>query len=131
MSEGKPVDKQKDCRAAVWPAAVLVIAVALYPVSFGPAVWLVARGSLYPSTVNRVYWPVLWCAVHGPEPVSQTISFWGSLGVSHDDPVELSVERDDGAELMVFLWNTNLRSVLPKLFRSKSRPATTRYGGVI
>ncbi len=117
---------------AFYTTAVLVVALLLAPVSFGPAVWLTARGCFQRSTIERLYRPVLWIYVYGPDSAGHAINFWGSLGVSSDDAVELGLEREDGAIIQLYFWNEDDRSVIPKLFKFKSRPASKqRYGGVI
>jgi len=67
--------------AIVVATIVLVAAVLLYPVSFGPAVWLTARGHVQKSTVESVYWPMIWAAGHGPSPLRRAALWWGSIGV--------------------------------------------------
>ena len=117
--------------AALW-TALLLVAVALYPGSFGPAVWLTARGCFHTSTIEQLYWPILWSAVYGPDPVWRATMFWGSLCVSPDDAVTLKVEGEYGAFIPVPFWNADEKSIFPRLLRFKSRSTSRpQSGGVI
>lgn len=124
--------KSRKAGVALCVTVFMVAALLLFPVSFGPAVWFTARGCFHRATIERLYWPVLWSAVYGPDLVSDAVHFWGSLGVSSEDAMILQLERENGALIELPFRNENDRSIIPKLFRFKSRTASKpRYGGVI
>ena len=58
----------------------LVAAVPLFPVSFGPAVWLTARAHVQKSTVGKVYWPIIWAAGRVPASLRKATVWWDSIG---------------------------------------------------
>jgi hypothetical protein len=78
---------------AFWATAVLVV-VLLYPISFGPACWLTARGYVRESTVNSFYWPVLWSAAQAT-PLENAVVWWGSLWVPDGELFNLMIETDE------------------------------------
>ena len=117
---------------AFWTTVILVTVVFVIPVSFGPAVWLTAGGHFHKSTVERVYWPILWASVYGPDPVWRVTSCWGSLGVSPDDAIVLEVESETGARIQVPFGNSEKWSFITKSLKFKSRRASrARRGGTI
>jgi len=81
--------------AAFW-ATVVVVALLLYPISFGPACWMVERGFLPVHRTSMVYRPVLWVAVRGkPEAVRRALIWYGGLATHPPlDPVlwQMAVE---------------------------------------
>jgi hypothetical protein len=71
--------EQKKPGMAFW-ATVVVVVVLVYPASFGPACWLVERGTLPISGTATVYRPVLWMAICGkPDAARRAVLWYGSL----------------------------------------------------
>jgi hypothetical protein len=93
------VTARKQPGTAFWATVAVALALVAYPLSFGPAVWLTARRYFRPSTVQSVYWPVLWPAAHVPA-LEKAVVWWGSLGVPSGKWVYLEIETDEA--LVVF-----------------------------
>lgn len=87
--------------AALWLTVALVVVLVAYPLSFGPAVWLTARGYFSESKVNSFYWPVLWSASQAP-PLENAVDWWGSLGVPDGELVTLYIETDEADVVFQF-----------------------------
>jgi len=85
--------------AFLWLTLALVAALLLFPVSFGPAVWGATRGYLDRRSVEKIYRPIFWAGVHGPEPVKAGIHWWGGLGIVPGKAVLFLVPSPDGG------WN--------------------------
>jgi hypothetical protein len=72
---------------------IMVAAVALlvYLLSFGPAMWLVDRRVLpawSKSAVSVVYYPVFWTSMVGPRPVRELVRWYAELGAKRlADPI--------------------------------------------
>src|SRR5262249_46227284 len=58
MTERKP-------GVAFLVTVVVLAAVPLYPLSFGPSVWLASRGHVDGNVIERAFRPILWAAVRG------------------------------------------------------------------
>ena len=93
----------------------LAATVLLYPVSFGPAVWLSARGSVDTATLETIYFPIIWAAVHGPASFQNATEWWGSFGVPAGKAVVLSFGESppdpDGSVclgLNILIFNRNV-----------------------
>lgn len=67
--------------AAAWATGILVATCLLYGVSFGPAVWLSARGYVNREIVEYAYRPLLWECNNGREPVATALHWWASFGI--------------------------------------------------
>src|SRR5262249_52867833 len=95
MNERKP-------GVAFFATLFLVASVLLYPVTFGVAVWLTARGFIERTTVESVYRPLLWIGIRSPAPVWTAIHWWGEVGVPAGDGVELlvSTPQDDAVWIL-------------------------------
>jgi hypothetical protein len=63
------------------PATVIVVAaLALYPISFGPACWIVDYGELHQwGSLREAYWPIHQMAWRLPA-IRNVASWWGDLG---------------------------------------------------
>jgi hypothetical protein len=85
---------------AFW-ATVVVTLVLLYVASFGPAIWLTARGYFRDSAVQSVYMPVLWSAAQA-ESLENVVTWWGSLGVPDGKAVNMMFETDDALSVFQF-----------------------------
>ena len=80
----------------------IVIAVVLlvgYPLSFGPACWVMANAG-YSSTeaFGVCYWPIGWCAEHGPSTVRDLVKGYATIGLPPAARIELPTNssRDCG-----------------------------------
>jgi hypothetical protein len=85
---------------AFWATVAVVVALLAYPLSFGPACWLVAQKIAEPkrvvtcATTPTVYMPVGWVWMNGPVWLSRAIYHYGRLGMPKESvallPVDLS-----------------------------------------
>jgi hypothetical protein len=78
----------KRSRAAFWATVAMVVLLVAYPLSFGPACWIVSRR---PGAVNfrwlpDSYWPIGWCAKRS-DPVRNAIWRFGQLGMKDDSDI--------------------------------------------
>jgi hypothetical protein len=48
---------------AFWATVVVVVVLLAYPISFGPACWLVEGNQAGERMVPRLYYPILWIAL--------------------------------------------------------------------
>jgi len=77
--------------AGFWITVALVVVLAGYPLSFGPACWWISTpapmdigySAIQYNTVSRFYWPIGWLAKHGPNPVGRFILWYATLRVEH------------------------------------------------
>jgi hypothetical protein len=88
QTKGKP-------GAAFFVTLFLLASVLLYPVTFGIAVWLSARGFVERTTVQTVYQPLLQAAVRGPGPVQTAIAWWGEIGIPRGERVSFLIITPD------------------------------------
>jgi len=95
-------DKQRTPGAAFYVAVFLVASVLLYPVTFGVAVWMAARGFVERTTVQTAYRPLLWLGVRSPELVWKVIYWWGEFGIPSGRGVKLSVPTPEDDEVGVW-----------------------------
>jgi hypothetical protein len=87
-----PPDEKSPLRSC---ATVAAVALLVYLLSFGPAMWLVDR-KILPAwttpTVSFVYYPVFWTSMVGPRPVREAVRWYAELGAKRrpdnliDDP---------------------------------------------
>ena len=87
-----PPDKKSPIRFCATSAAIALL---VYVLSFGPAMWLVER-KLLPAwtkqTVSYVYYPIFWASMVGPRPVREAVRWYAELGAKRradnliDDP---------------------------------------------
>jgi hypothetical protein len=76
-------------------ATSAIVALLLYAVSFGPAIWLVDR-KVVPTwttqTISVLYYPIFWVSMAGPRPVREAVRWYAELGAKRkpeyliDDP---------------------------------------------
>ena len=100
-----------------WIIAGLVGLLAGYPLSFGPAIWLTARGYVNESTVQPVYLPFM-LATEEPEWLESAVTWWGSLGVQDDKAVTFFYQTDEADHVFQY---TRTGEGIP--LGSVSRPA--------
>lgn len=63
----------------LWVAAGMVAALVLYPLSFGPVVWLASREMLPNWTVRIImffYYPINWVVRILPQPIVDAIDWY-------------------------------------------------------
>jgi hypothetical protein len=70
---------RKKPSVAFW-ATVVVVVVLVYPLSFGPAVWLVEAGKLPRGSVYCVYGPLVDLAIYEKHPIAQGLVWWAAPG---------------------------------------------------
>jgi hypothetical protein len=92
---------RKQPGVAFWATVVVLVALVGYPVSFGPAVWLTARGYFRDSTVQSFYLPILWSAAQA-ESLESAVTWWGTLGVPDGESVTLELETDEAFNVFQF-----------------------------
>lgn len=64
----------------LWRIAALVLAfLALYPLSYGPSIWLVRRGWLPPNATIAFYAPMPWLHESGPWPIREWVRWYANL----------------------------------------------------
>ena len=102
---------------AFWATVVVVVGLAAYPLSFGPACWWfsssvsqkpAANGDLLQQEVElrgtsgrwapRFYWPIGWLAAKGPRPISTVIRGYATLFVGS---IDLPYSSDGGYFMVV------------------------------
>ncbi len=74
---------------AFWATVVVVVGMVAYPLSFGPASWLLERVPTFHRPFVQMYWPVGWMAAHGPRPVRKAIWGYATVGVPRGTIVAL------------------------------------------
>jgi hypothetical protein len=80
-----------------WATVVMVAALVVYPLSFGPACWGMDRGIGDSCEIAAVFRPILWLWVSGPQWVGESVSWYANLFARNRDwgvePVELVFMR--------------------------------------
>ena len=68
-----------DHKRPLWPllTAALIGLPVLYVASFGPACWVSSKLSIADPIIDFAYYPCVWLVVDGPEPIGETIRWWG------------------------------------------------------
>lgn len=70
---------------AFWAFLMVIVALAGYPLSFGPACWWFKDSKLDCGVVvniaPHVYWPIGWLAQNGPKPLSDAINWYATLRI--------------------------------------------------
>jgi hypothetical protein len=84
-----------------WIIASVVALLAGYPLSFGPAILLTARGHIRESTVQYLYMPFLLSAEE-VESLESAVTWWGSLGVPDNKAVTFIFQTDDADHVFQF-----------------------------
>ena len=96
-------------KKGVWPWTVALLAASplLYVASFGPACWWFwdegdfawprtgdiasAGGTIEFNYAPRVYWPIGWVALHGPDSCQRAIQWYATVAI---DSIELPTAYD-------------------------------------
>ena len=76
---------RKHPSAAFWPAVALVAALVAYPLSFGPACWIMNRDVIRIRRVCTIYRPIFGVIEDGPECVSESLWSYLRLGCSQPE----------------------------------------------
>ena len=66
-------------RWAKWTAVALAVVLVGYPLSFGPALWLVSNGNITLKEVRRVYRPIVMIRWHSPAWMTIAIDGYAKL----------------------------------------------------
>jgi hypothetical protein len=75
-------EERKNPAWTFWATAALVTVLA-YPLSFGPAVWYMARHDSHPGTAGwftAVYWPIGWLSAEEYRLVRPAVYWYALLG---------------------------------------------------
>ena len=88
MTMTSPRNRSPGC----WITAGLVALLVGYPLSFGPAVWLVSRGYLDKRIAERAFWPALCAYPH----CQWLIRGYGELGLPKGKHLTLEMTAPDG-----------------------------------
>lgn len=83
------ISSRKKPGMAFW-ATVVVVVVPMYPVSFGPVRWLVARDKLprrATTPVNLFFRPLNWFHENAPEPVARSLEWYARLWDAEDKTI--------------------------------------------
>jgi len=89
---------------AFWATVVVVVVLVAYPVSWGPARWMIerARSTVWAIDLFRAaYAPIFWMHCHGPQPIQDALSWYVQRwvdGVPLTSPSQTS-HRDRAAPL--------------------------------
>lgn len=90
--------------------AVALVLTLAYPMSFGPVCWWLSTVRQEGGVVSArfrdpplAYWPIGYCAKHGPESLHEGIRWYATLGLRTENSVWLSASHDDSD--LVQLWS--------------------------
>jgi hypothetical protein len=86
---------RKHPSAAFWATVLVVVALTAYPLSLGPACWIVGDNETAISAILNVYYPILWAAR-----ATRRESEPGAFEASRLDKCIIwysTIGRDDGA----------------------------------
>src|SRR5437016_9363109 len=81
-------EERKKPGAAVCSAALFSIALMLYPLSYGPAAWLVGNRLVGEDRIQFAYRPVVWALARLPYPMKR-VFFRYSQGLWHGAGTEI------------------------------------------
>jgi hypothetical protein len=104
---------RKHATAELWITVALAVVLAGYPLSFGPACWLVDWGSLSSRTASRVYWPIV-VATGESETVRSAANLYAGIGAEWPEWTVIRIM--DAAELIPFrsgMWPRDMRHDIP------------------
>ena len=98
---GGPLYWLKHRSRRFWMIAVAVVLLAAYPLSFGPAIWLTARGYFSEVAVQHFYMPFL-LSIEQAESLENAVTWWGSLGVPDNKAVNFMFQTDEADHVFQF-----------------------------
>ena len=93
-----------------WLMVTVLGLLVIYPLSYGPAAWMVERGILPIQSVAVAYRPLAWLCFHGPPSLERVIARYDSTwrrGVEWERLGEYGI--DGSSPLLYEYW----RSVMP------------------
>ncbi|HEY3966875.1 MAG TPA: hypothetical protein VGM05_20100 [Planctomycetaceae bacterium] len=99
--QGGPLYWLKHRSRRFWMIAVAVVLLAAYPFSFGPAIWLTARGYFSEGAVQDFYMPFL-LSIEQAESLESAVTWWGSLGVPDNKAVTFIFQTDEADHVFQF-----------------------------
>jgi hypothetical protein len=71
---------RKQPSVAIFATVMLVAVLVLYPLSFGPACWIVDSGELKPwGSLRNTYWPIHQIVSRLPV-IREAVCWWGDVG---------------------------------------------------
>ena len=70
--------------AGFWITVALVAVLVGYPLSFGPACWLMSRSTIGRDAIMFVYQPIDYAWMHGPERAARCINWYCYAGSDRD-----------------------------------------------
>ena len=94
--------------AAFWATVVMVVALVAYPLSFGPACWLVSRpltsgfGFDGRGRIPIVYWPICAGARNSSGTLAQAVNWYAKVGMPPDSFIWMPKDSSGAA------WDINL-----------------------
>jgi hypothetical protein len=66
-------------RTAKRVAVGVVVGTILYPISLGPACWIVSFTGVGSSVVSELYYPLIDCSMSGPPRLADSLDWWMHL----------------------------------------------------
>jgi hypothetical protein len=69
--------------AAFWATMIIVVALAAYPLSVGPACWASSRANFGAETVSDVYRPLTWGMARSAR-FADAVSWYSGMGAADD-----------------------------------------------
>jgi len=72
-------EDRKTTGAGFWITVVVVVMLVAYPLSFGPACWLLASDILSYHQVECIFRPLVYMTFNGPEIAQQSLRLYLSL----------------------------------------------------
>jgi hypothetical protein len=69
---------------AFWATVVVVVVLAAYPLSFGPACWLADRNVVPYGAIYKIFSPFLDIAFHRESPIAPFLNWWADAGARRE-----------------------------------------------
>jgi hypothetical protein len=85
----------------IWITVALVAVLVAYPLTFGPACWFVARRGEDSGLFGQIYWPIGWCADHGPSAVLGVVRWYAMIGSPPGSRIALPSNSEMDSGLMI------------------------------
>jgi hypothetical protein len=83
----------------------LLAVIAAYPISFGPACWIIARSNCSAHTISMTYYPIVWLANRSSH-VSMAAAWYADIGAN--EAWDISFEGDK-----ISWWVSGPGSIMP------------------
>src|SRR5262245_31393576 len=84
-----------------WIIAGVVVLLVAYPLSFGPVIWLTARGYVNEAAVQHFYMALL-LSIEQSESLESAVTWWASLGVPDNKAVTFMFQTDEADHVFQF-----------------------------